>query len=191
MLQLGWTLKGICVSIAYLACIRSPCSCAGLVHTDKPFLVIHLAKWTENGRDLVLLRGCFIKGLVSVPFNSGLPTQPSTLHSSASFTMQLTLVLAIFAAFAAAGASLSETNAQRMARGLPPLPPVRRTPVEGTQPLILSTGTRLTLGYFQVPCVGKPPSRPASRSAHLLKVRNLSFCPQGHDSLLDISRCHA
>jgi hypothetical protein len=38
------------------------------------FLVIHLAKWTKNGRDLVLLRGCFIKGLVSVPFNSGLPT---------------------------------------------------------------------------------------------------------------------
>jgi hypothetical protein len=52
--------------------------------------------------------------------------------------MQFTFVLA---AFAAIGVTASETNTQRMARGLPPLSPVKRTPVEGTQPLILSIGT--------------------------------------------------
>jgi hypothetical protein len=62
--------------------------------------------------------------------------------------MQFTLVLAIFTAFAAVGAASPETNAQRMARGLPPFPPVKRTHVAGTQPLILFTGTRLTLGYL-------------------------------------------
>jgi hypothetical protein len=66
---------------------------------------------------------------------------PSTLRPSASLTMQFTLVLAIFAAFAAVGAAPTETNAQRMARGLPPLPPVKRSPVEGKQSLILSVGT--------------------------------------------------
>ena len=71
--------------------------------------------------------------------------------------MQFTLVLAIFAAFAAVGAAPTETNAQRMARGLPPLAPVKRTPVAGTQSLILSAGTLLTLRYFQLQSVAQSP----------------------------------
>jgi len=55
--------------------------------------------------------------------------------------MQFTLVLTIFAGFAAVGASLAETNAQRMARGLPPLPPVKRTPVAGAMRRVLTASS--------------------------------------------------
>jgi hypothetical protein len=103
------------------------------------FLVIQVARERS--------RSCFTAGLLYKRFEgllqvrSSQHTQPSILRSAASLTMQFTLVLAIFAAFAAVGVSHSDTNARRMARGLPPLPPVKRTPVEGAQPLILSIGT--------------------------------------------------
>jgi hypothetical protein len=53
--------------------------------------------------------------------------------------MKFTFVIAIFAAIVAVGAIPVETNAERMARGLPPLSPVnlkRGTPVEGTVSLL-------------------------------------------------------
>lgn len=53
--------------------------------------------------------------------------------------MKFTVAVALFAAaMGAVDARPSETNAHRLARGLPPLPPVRRaTPVEGIYRSIL------------------------------------------------------
>jgi len=60
-----------------------------------------------------------------------LPQFPSSLYA---FAMKFTFVIAILAALLVVEAAPVETNAQRMARGLPPLYPQnlkRGTPVDG------------------------------------------------------------
>jgi hypothetical protein len=75
--------------------------------------------------------------------------------------MKFAVVLAIFAAFVAVGAAPVETNAQRMARGLPPLYPPsmkRASPVEGTRYLPSTFSTQLTFCDLQPPNAPNLPS---------------------------------
>jgi hypothetical protein len=88
------------------------------------------------------------KAYISLPIllpSSFVPLDATWRTSLLRNTMRLNTVFVLAAAASAISATDLDTNAQRMARGLPPFPPVRRaTPVAG---MFLCSGQRI---FFHV-----------------------------------------